>query len=138
MLAYFGVMGYLLGYLRGPTAEFIYNEQILEGEHRGFIARILQHAEEIASLAGAKRELSTLTTSLSSLLSHLRNKYMYKATVNTLDQVFARYLSNSIGPWSNFVFVSDLHLILVPIQLTVAVALQRQLTHLFLRCHLRL
>ena len=97
MLAYFGVMGYLLGYLRGPTAEFIYNEQILEGEHRGFIARILQHAEEIASLAGAKRELSTLTTSLSSLLSHLRNKYMYKATVNTLDQVFARYLSNSIG-----------------------------------------
>jgi len=87
----------LLGYLRGPTSEFIYNEQVLEGEHRGFIARILQHAEEIASLSGAKRELSTLTTSLYSLLTHLRNKYMYKATVNTLDQVFARYLSNSMG-----------------------------------------
>ena len=97
MLAYFGVMGYLLGYLRGPTAEFIYNEQVLEGEHRGFIARILQHAEEIASLAGSRRELSTLTKSLSSLLTHLRNKYMYKATVNTLDQVFARYLSNTMG-----------------------------------------
>ncbi len=97
MLAYFGIMGYLLGYLRGPTAEFIYNEQVLEGEHRGFIARILQHAEEIASLSGSKRELYTLTTSLYSLLTHLRNKYMYKATVNTLDQVFARYLSNTMG-----------------------------------------
>ena len=42
-------------------------------------------------------QLSTLTSSLGGLITHLRNKYLYKATVNTLDQVFARYLSNSVG-----------------------------------------
>jgi ABC-type uncharacterized transport system fused permease/ATPase subunit len=97
LLTYFLTINWLLGYLREPTAMFIYYEQKLEGALRGIISRIVMNAEQIASLRGDQKELNNILKGLGNIVQHIRSKYQYKAVVNVLDGVFSRYFSQLLG-----------------------------------------
>jgi ABC-type uncharacterized transport system fused permease/ATPase subunit len=62
--------GTVLNYMRSAAGQYASGEQELEGVFRHAVARLHEHAEQIASFGGGGREQSAIFTRLDVLLTH--------------------------------------------------------------------
>lgn len=97
------ILGYLLssmsilGYLRKPAGNFIMNEQMLEGGYRRVLAKLVNHAEEIASLNGGKKEFEIIKNSLSKLMQFISKYNQFRGIIGFYDSLIARHLLTILG-----------------------------------------
>lgn len=87
----------ILGYLRTPAGNFIMNEQLLEGGYRRVLSKLVNHAEEIASLNGGKKEFEIIRTSLIKLMRFIGKYNQFKGVVGWYDTLIARHLLTLLG-----------------------------------------
>ena len=87
----------ILGYLRGPAGNFIMSEQMLEGGYRRVLAKLVNHAEEIASLNGGKKEFEIIKTSLSKLMKFIGKYNQFRGIIGFYDSLIARHLLTVLG-----------------------------------------
>ena len=87
----------LLGYLRTPAGNFIMTEQMLEGGYRRVLAKLVNHAEEIASLNGGKREFEIIKSSLLKLTRFINKYNQFRGIIGFYDSLIARHLLTILG-----------------------------------------
>jgi ABC-type uncharacterized transport system fused permease/ATPase subunit len=91
MAGYVSILVVILTYLRAPLGVYQNGEQLLEGEYRHVIARVVQHAEQVASFLGGQNELQSIQSKLQILINYCREHCQVKSTILFLDQLVAKH-----------------------------------------------
>lgn len=113
MLGYLIVSGVLLTHLRKPVSRLTAQEQKLEGEFRHINARLITYSEEVAFYNGNQREKTTLLSSYTKLLKHLRKFLKFRVIMGIVDNLVAKYFASCVGFWAvSIPFLSTTHALL--------------------------
>lgn len=94
---YMVVSGVVLSFLRSPAGQYATGEQQIEGIYRHTVARLNEHAEQVASFGGGARELQGIRQHLGSLLSYVRSFAQFRASIGVIDGVASKYFLSYLG-----------------------------------------
>jgi len=95
--AYMIFSGMVLNYMRSAAGQYASGEQELEGVFRHAVARLHEHAEQIASFGGGGREQSAIFTRLDVLLAYVRSFAQFRGSMSVIDNVAGKYFLTSLG-----------------------------------------
>lgn len=94
---YMVVSGVVLSFLRSPAGQYATGEQQIEGTYRHTVARLNEHAEQVASFGGGARELQGIRQHLGTLLSYVRSFAQFRASIGVIDGVASKYFLSYLG-----------------------------------------
>jgi len=94
---YMLVSGAVLNYMRMAAGHFAAGEQEIEGEYRHSVARLHEHAEQVASFGGGARELLGIHHTLRHLLKYVRSFAQFRGSMSVIDSVAGKYVLTFLG-----------------------------------------
>lgn len=95
--AYMVISGIVLNVMRSPVGQFAAGEQQMEGIYRNAVARLVEHAEQIASFGGGSRELASIKSYLQALVSYVRSFAQFRGGMSVIDGVASKYFLTYLG-----------------------------------------
>lgn len=97
MYTYFMMSSVVLRAMSPPLAKLTAQQQVVEGDFRRCHARLLAHAEEVAFIAGARREEAILNERLLSVSTFAEHLSLMQFQQGTLDQFGLKYFASCVG-----------------------------------------
>lgn len=94
---YMLVSGAVLNYMRMAAGHFAAGEQEIEGAYRHSVARLHEHAEQVASFGGGARELLGIHFTLNNLLKYVRSFAQFRGSMSVIDSVAGKYVLTFLG-----------------------------------------